>query len=65
MNEKPIEDKTKLVCEHCGLEISRKPWPKGWVQCGTSKRFLSPRGYVALAAWCPRHGQVLYHRVEQ
>ena len=55
MSEKTLEDMTKLVCECCGLEVNRKPWPEGWWQTGTSRRFVDSSGRRALASWCPEH----------
>jgi hypothetical protein len=47
--------KVRLMrCEGCDAHEPSKPWPEGWIQCGSSQRFKTPRGHRQLAAWCPK-----------
>jgi hypothetical protein len=44
-----------MSCEKCGITELAKPWPKGWVQCGQSEKYRTPKGYGKIASWCPKH----------
>lgn len=51
------EARNWMECDHCGLRVPAKPWPRDWTGCGISRRRVLRDAKQAStpAYWCPEH----------
>lgn len=51
------EARQTLVCDVCGLNAPKYPWPEGWHGCGRSRWrvYRDARDPTVGAHWCPLH----------